>query len=57
MRRFVSVLSLIAVLGIPCFASRVLTDGVGRKVVAFNCPPQRHPLLLERARSYTKRTG
>jgi iron complex transport system ATP-binding protein len=24
---------------------------------AFNCPPQRHPLLLERAQIYTKRTG
>jgi iron complex transport system ATP-binding protein len=24
---------------------------------AFNCPPQRHPLLLERAQLYTKRAG
>jgi iron complex transport system ATP-binding protein len=24
---------------------------------AFNCPPQRHPLLLERARIHTKRVG
>jgi iron complex transport system ATP-binding protein len=24
---------------------------------AFNCPPQRHPLLVERAQFYTKRTG
>jgi hypothetical protein len=57
MRRFVYVLSLIAMLGIPCFASRVLTDEIGRKVVALNCPPQRHPLLLGRAQSYTKRMG
>jgi iron complex transport system substrate-binding protein len=38
MRRFVYVLSLIAVLGIPCFASRVLTDEVGRKVVVPDHP-------------------
>jgi iron complex transport system ATP-binding protein len=24
---------------------------------AFNCPPRRHPLLLERAQNYTKRAG
>jgi len=38
MRRFVYVLSLIATLGIPCFASRVLTDEVGRKVVVPDHP-------------------
>jgi ABC-type Fe3+-hydroxamate transport system substrate-binding protein len=38
MRRFVYVLSLIVVLGIPCFASRVLTDEVGRKVVVPDHP-------------------
>jgi ABC-type Fe3+-hydroxamate transport system substrate-binding protein len=38
MRRFVYVLPLIAVLGIPCFANRVLTDEVGRKVVVPDHP-------------------
>jgi hypothetical protein len=57
MRRFDSVLPLIAMLGIPCFASRVLAEEVARKAVPFNCSPQRHPLLLEGARSYTRRTG
>jgi iron complex transport system substrate-binding protein len=38
MRRFVYVLSMIVVLGIPCFASRVLIDEVGRKVVVPDHP-------------------
>jgi ABC-type Mn2+/Zn2+ transport system ATPase subunit len=126
MRRFVYLFLLIAMLGIPCFASKVLTDEVGRKdeltqnldigrqielidllhfiraegitifasihdlqllegnfsalyllspgsplisgvsedvlkpsilEKAFNCLPQRHPLLLEREQNYTKRAG
>jgi ABC-type Mn2+/Zn2+ transport system ATPase subunit len=126
MRRFVYLFLLIAMVGIPCFASKVLTDEVGRKdeltqnldigwklelihwlhflraesitifpsihdlqllagnfstlyvlspgspliigipedvlkpsilEKAFNCPPQRHPLLLGCEQSYTKRTG
>lgn len=38
MRRFCSLLALIAVLTAPCFASRALTDEMGRKVVVPDHP-------------------
>lgn len=38
MKRLLSLLSLTAVLAVPCFASRTLTDEMGRKVVVPNHP-------------------
>ena len=38
MKRLLSLLSLIAVLAGPCFASRTLTDEMGRKVVVPDHP-------------------
>ena len=38
MKRLVSLLSLAAVLAVPCFASRTLTDEMGRKVVVPDHP-------------------
>ena len=38
MKRLLSLLSLTAVLAVPCFASRTLTDEMGRKVVVPDHP-------------------
>jgi iron complex transport system substrate-binding protein len=38
MKRLLSLLSLIAVLAVPCFASRTMTDEMGRKVVVPDHP-------------------